>query len=245
LREIVHQGLADLVIRQGPVQLNSDQIREIVDASIEPDVLHKQEIEANVLNRPLEYYNWWVDHTLWARNLAITNTQEAENARLNKQSNWTQFLGWAFHFFTDRATPYHSPDKLDPMIDSIESSYEDGAKGLKKYSTKSQMAGGILNVGINLVSKAINLKWNHDYFEDHCEKKWNTCKDLTSEIFLSLKKPDKDEITLGLIQNKLDELYKKYKNVKVRLINSDKDYAVYMADIASVLDIACRFVLKN
>ncbi len=244
MREIVHQGLADLVTRRGAVQLEPNQLTEIVNASIEPDVLHKQEIEANVINRPREYYNWWVDHTFWAKNLAIAYTQEAEKAYSNKQSNWTQFLGWAFHFFTDRATPYHSPDKLDPMIHSIQDNYEDGAKNLKGYSTKSQIAGGILNVGVNIISKAINLKWNHDYFETHCENKWDTCKSLTTEIFLSLDKPEKDEITIDLIRNKLDDLHNKYKDIKVRLINSDKDYANYMTEIALVLDTAYRFVLK-
>lgn len=245
MREKVHQGLADLVIQWGAVQLELTQAREIVDASIEPDILHKKEIEANVTNRPREYYNWWVDHTVWAANLAITYTQEAQKARLNNQSNWTQLLGWAFHFFTDRATPYHSPDKLDPMIDSIEDNYEKGAKSLKDYSTRSQLAGGILNAGVNLISKAINLKLNHDYFETHCENKWDACVSLTSEIFLSLDKPEKDEITPDLIQNKLDELYKNYNNLKVRMITTDKDYANYMADIAFVLDIANRFVLKH
>ncbi len=245
MEPIVHQGLSNLVIQMGNVQIRSYEAKNIVKASIEPDLLNKQEIEANMLKTPKVLYNWWKEHSLWAKDLAIIYIKEAQKAYRDQESNWTQYLGWAFHFITDRATPYHSPNKLKPLINSIQDDFEEGANSLKGFSVKSQIAGGLLNVGANLFSKAIDLKINHDDFEDLCDEKWISCKSMISEILLSLKKPDRSIINLSFIEKKINYLHEKYKDISLKWINTNNNYEKYMAEIVFVMDLAYQFIFKE
>lgn len=241
----MHQGLSNLVMELGSVRIKPIKAKRIVDASIEPDFFNKQEIESNILNSPKVYYNWWVNHTFRAGTLAISYIQEAKKAYWNRQSIWSQFLGWAFHFITDRATPYHSPVKLNRFINSIMDYFEVGTKRLNGFSIRDQIWIMILNVGANLFDKAIDLKKNHDVFELQCEQKWIPCKNLTYEIFLNLKKPVKSMINLSLIEKRLESLHQKYINISLEWINLCNNYAIYMAEIATIMDLACQFVLKK
>lgn len=244
MKSIVHQGLAKLVIQMANVQIRSFEAKDIVKASIEPDLFYKQEIEANLLNTPKVLYNWWKEHSLWAKDLAIIYIKEAQKAYRDQQSNWTQYLGWAFHFITDRATPYHSPNKLNPLVNSIQDDFEEGANSLKGFSVKSQIAGGLLNVGAKVFSKAIDLKINHDDFEDLCDEKWISCKTMISEILLSLKKPHRS-INLSLIESKMNRLHEKYKDISIKWINTNNNYETYMAEIVFIMDLAYQFIFKE
>jgi len=244
MKEKVHQGLASLVLREGTVHLNPNLVNQLIYGSIEPDILNKQEIEENIISKPRVLYNWWKDHSLWANNLALAYTEEAQIGYRNNQYNWSQYLGWAFHFITDRATPYHSPNKLVPMINNLKNDYHEGAKSLNGFSRNSQIAGGLLNVGVKILTKGLVLKMDHDDFETYCEQKWNPYKVLTSEIFISLKKYDISKINLGLIEQKLDYLHEKYKDITLEWIKSSINFAKYMAEIAFVMDLAYQFVFK-
>ncbi|MBN1802560.1 MAG: hypothetical protein JW891_13695 [Candidatus Lokiarchaeota archaeon] len=243
MKEKVHQGLARLVIRLETVQINFEQARKIVHSSIQPDVLNKQEIEKNILNTPQILWDWWKDHSLQANNLAIIYIQEAQKAYRQKQSIWTRYLGWAFHFITDRLTPYHSPDKLNPVINSINGQFKKGFNALKGFKLPYRLSNGILFLVSKFSLKALSLKVDHDHFEKICEQKWLACKDLTSLIFQNLKKNKSLIINLELIKKKLEYLYEKYKNISTDWIITDKNYANYMAEIAFIMHLVYQYVL--
>ena len=245
MKPIVHQGLSNLVIQMGNVQIRSHEAKNIVKESIEPDNLKKQEIEANLLKAPQLLYKWWEEHSLWSNLLAIKYIKEAQKAYRYRQSNWTQHLGYAFHFITDRATPYHSPNKLNLLINSIQDDFETVANKLKGFSVISKIAGGLFNVGTNFFSKAIGLKINHDKFENLCEEKWISSKIMISKILLSLRKPDRSIINLSFIEKKINYLHEKYKEISLKWININNNYEKFMAEIAFVMDLAYQFIFKE
>lgn len=243
MKEKVHQGLTKLVIKNGTCQFSSRHAKQIIYASIEPDLLNKQQIEENIINAPFVLYKWWADHSMFAGDLAMRYLIEAEKAYRLHRSNWSYYLGYTFHFITDRATPFHSPDKIAQITDTIKEQSEP-EKEIKGLKIKNQLILKAINTVATFLSKSLDLKIEHDEFESLCEDKWDLRKNLISKMFISRNNLQLSLIKLKLIEEELNYLHERFKDITSEWIDLSNNYERYMVEIASVMELAARFVMK-
>ena len=219
-----------------PIDSNSLQLLEF--SSIEPDRLNREEIAKGPLKAIKTSIEWLVKHTLKAKELSIQYLNEANKAYKIGDPSWIRWLGWCFHFITDWATPYHSPDsKSNPIIKSTSGIFKEA------YENKEGLFVPILNT----VSTLIKSKVDHDNFEDICEKRWQQNETLVKNNFIKLKKSRKSNLDLKVFNTMMDILRFNCENLSADwiIISTNQEFASYMTEIAKVMDVACCIIMES
>ncbi len=237
MREITHKGLARLVGLFGTHTMNSSNLEILVSSSVEPDEINREEVSKSMLEAISTSIVWMVDHTDRAKELAIQNIIKASKAYNSGDPLWSRWLGWAFHFITDWATPYHSSNARTKYI-------VDSKKDILDIKSKN---GGI-SIGKIIANKILNammFKTDHDKFEEICEERWQQNIFIIKDNFIKSKENFLGFVNLEIFSLKMDELQATSEKRNLEWIQncSDQEFSQYMVDIAAIMDIAYRSVL--
>jgi len=237
LREITHKGLARLVGLYGSHAIDSNNLQILESSSVEPDEIKREGLNRGMFEAIMTSIGWFADHTNRAKELAIQNMNKASESYKFGESSWSRWLGWAFHFITDWATPYHSLNTMKKYI-----------SGLKDEKDNNVSKNDTGPLWITLLDKFANLavfKLDHDKFEDMCEKRWQQNVSIIKENFIKYKNNRLSFVDLKMFNEKMDRLRAQSENKLLEWITdcSDQEFSLYMTDIAKVMDDACRIVL--
>ncbi|MFX1568990.1 MAG: hypothetical protein ACFFCV_11565 [Promethearchaeota archaeon] len=236
MKEITHKGLARLVGLYGFHSIDSNNLEILVSSSVEPDLINREEMGKGISKALLTSIGWFVDHTDKAKELAIQNIKKAIEAYDSGDSSWSRWLGWAFHFITDWATPYHSSIALSKYIADPESDI---------FKKESESEGVSYWTILGKVLKSFQFKVDHDEFEEICEERWQQSTSLIIDNFIKFKEKNTLIVDIELFSEKMDKLRTNCKNKLLEWIKvcSNQEFSLYMVDIAKVMDISCQLVV--
>ena len=252
-----HQGLTALVARFGTIKINPRLTNELLEASIEPDEENKRMIFENLLENINVPFEWLLDHTVRAKELAIECIIGARNARLNGDPVWIKLMGWAYHYIADWGVPHHSPtSESNPVIDSIANLSKLGlqiSEQLKgdaepKEFLKALIKGALWGAAIGAAIGITKLAINHNDFEKECDKHWNAESKNIEVLFNEFRKkvehPRDINIALDVSDVMMDKLRQTCNNLPAEWIwNCNRsEYSEYMATIAIIIDYACQII---
>ena len=256
MKEICHKGLAKLVGQYGSSLIDPNALEIVVNASVEPDKIDREKFSENFFFG----IKWLFNHTIGAKELAVSYLRNACDAYAKKNNSWLKNLGFAFHFITDWGTPYHSPtSKSNPFLDITEVGAKLGGKiGIMSKSNKNWrdelrefVKGALIGGGIFGSIALILLYFSHNNFESRCDELWNENIPLIRKHFrgklVHPKLPKKINLALDLFEEKMNNLHQRSENLHADWIDncSNEEYADYMSDISIVMDLACQIVIKN
>ena len=185
--ELCHKELARIVVTENSYYLEQEQLVRVVDSAIEPDKINKNLIAENFMNILTVPFEWLVDHSIRAKELAIDCIKNAIKARKEENASWLRLTGWAFHYIADWGTPHHSPtSKSNPVLKSagigaiiggivgaISKSGKDKDE-IRKGVTQGALAGAGVGGGLG----SINLAMKHSKFEALCDERWKVNCDI-------------------------------------------------------------------
>ncbi len=260
MREICHKGLARLVGVYGSVRVQKKFLTRLVNASVEPDLENRQEIENNLNNLPNVIpilSKWLFEHTTGAMELAILNLRKGYNAFLKNHPSWISFLGQALHYITDWGTPYHSSVSLVNLviptiviggvgwaIFGLIVSWLNGSDEMLKSATKWGLLGAATSGGISI----IDLYLRHKSFEEKCDKYWERYENMIIQKFKSIKEryqlPKNFEEAIKIFEEMMNDLRNICNNTSPDWILQDNGYNFtnYMVQIVLVMDFACQVI---
>ncbi|MFX1276037.1 MAG: hypothetical protein ACFFBP_18135 [Promethearchaeota archaeon] len=268
MKEICHKGLARLVGTLGSMPLEPEDLKNVIDGSIDPDNLNKQRMNENLINTLTISFEWLLEHTIHAKELAIKSINEACEARKRNNGIWGRFLGWAFHFITDWGTPYHSfKSKSNPLPSSAKIGTGSGAiiggiggliKSLTKRDTdfreiisdgfKGAGIGAVVGTGIGVGIGGAALAISHGKFETRCDELWDEYYSSIEEKFeIEIKNQEVLNITIDLFENKMNSLRQLCESLPADWIFTcnREEYADYMIKIALTMDLACQVIANQ
>ncbi|MFW9971476.1 MAG: hypothetical protein ACFFDF_14875 [Candidatus Odinarchaeota archaeon] len=238
MREITHKGLAQLVGLYGFHAIDFENMQILESSSVEPDEINREGLSKGMFEAIMTSIGWFANHTSRAKELAIQNINKASRAYSSGDRSWPRWLGWAFHFITDWATPYHSSNTMSKYILDSKSDV---------FNKESEKDGGPF--WIMLLDKFFTLvkfKLDHDKFEKICEERWQQNESIIKDNFIKFKEKRISLVNLEIFNDRMDQLRTKYENKLLDwLIDcSDQEFSRYMIDIAKVMDLACQIVLR-
>ncbi len=236
MKEITHKGLARLVGLHSSYTINSDNLQLLESSSVEPDEINREGLSKGMLETITTSIGWFTNHTAKAKEMAIQYLDKAFEAYNSGNQCWPSLLGWCFHFITDWATPYHSLKSM--------SRYISDSKNEKSNKESTNDDGFFLNF-LKGVSGLLKFKMDHDTFEVICEERWLQNEPFIKAKLIKFKNNRMSFVDLEIFNEMMDELQVKYENLLLDVIIdcSDQEFALYMTDIAIVMDVACRIVL--
>jgi len=260
MKEICHKGLAKLVGVYGSNPMNKKDLFELIEASIEPDVENRKNIEKNLHIIPKVIpilFDWLGKHTIGAKEMAVLNLRKAYNAHFKDDPSWISFLGWTMHYITDWGTPYHSPISVaNPVIPkTIIGGIGMGLLGIianRKHGSKKMLEGaakwGLVGTAVSGGSSLINLYLEHKIFEEQCDEFWDRYESIIIREFASQKEilhlPRYFEEAIEKFEEKMNELRTICNETSPNWILSSggKNFADYMVQIAEVMDFAIQII---
>jgi len=271
LKEISHKGLARVVGTYGTYPLEQEGLESIIKASVEPDLINRQRITENFINALTIPIEWLIDHGIYAKDLAIHFINEACEAKKNNDRSWSRSLGWAFHFITDWGTPHHSlMSNSNPVIPSAKLGAKTGAisggiggfiKGITKPNTsfwevvldvlKGVGMGAVIGTGAGAGAGVIELAFDHNNFENHCDVLWEEKIQSIRDNFRvkvgEQQLPEQLTSALNLFEEKMNSLRQLCENLPANWIDTcdGDEYSEYMIEIALVMDLACQIVIES
>lgn len=245
MRKLVHTGLSRIVTYYGTIKFDAKQAEKIIWESIQPDELNRQEIEKNVQNKPVILLGWWVDHSLCPHVMAEDFIEDTKKDYKNKKSSWVQHLGYSFHFIVDRSTPYHDPNRVEEIGNSFMKRYEEGVNYHSGFKPGWRVVLGIVKGLTDTYVESMDLKEEHDKFEDVCESRWAEHCELVLKQFLDKKEEIK--VTIESLRDSLQKVHEAYKAKNLAWLKncSKEDFSAFMANIAYVMDLACQYVFQD
>jgi hypothetical protein len=262
MKELCHKNLARLVGLNGTIQIPPKYQQEIEEFSIEPDELNRKEIAKSLIKNLSVPMTWLIDHTIRAKEMAIHSLQRAKKEKKDGSEDWVRYLGWAFHYITDWATPHHSPiSKSNPVLvmsglgalfGGILGGLSEARKKDKKEYIKGIAKGSLIGAGVMGAAGSIDLAINHNKFENECDRRWKLLKfDVISsafeseEILLSKEMDWKDQ--LDKFKELMNSLRAYAEGLPPEWIDrcTENEFIDYMVEIAKVMDIASQMVMLS
>lgn len=236
MKEITHKGLARLVGLYGSYSIDSDNLQKLESSSVEPDEKNRDELGKGMFEAIMTTIRWLADHTAKAKELSIQYINKASEAYNSGDHSWSRWLGWSFHFITDWATPYHSLKSM--------SRYILDSKSDKSNKESANDDGFFLNF-LKGVSGLLKFKVDHDKFEVIREERWQQDEAIIKDNFIKFKHTRMSFLDLEIFNEMMDELRVRCENLLLDWIKdcTDQEFAHYMTDIATVMDVACCIVL--
>jgi hypothetical protein len=260
MKEFCHKQLSRLVGKNGSIPIGSKYLHELIEFSIEPDQINKQEIAEHLLESLSVPFEWLIEHTIRAKKMAIQSIKRANKGKKEGKEGWLQHLGWAFHYIADWATPHHSPSSksnqilpmagLGALFGGILGGLSEASKMDKEKFFKGITKGSLFGAGVMGAAGAVDLVINHNRFESKCDKRWKTLDfNKISSQFKSVRIPVKSsqtwETQLEKFKVLMDDLRKSAERLPSDWINtcSDDEFIQYMLQIAKVMDFAAQMVI--
>ena len=260
MREICHKGLARLVGVYGSVRVQKKLLPELLNASVEPDLENRQKIEGSleIIYKVIPTLSkWYYEHTIGAKETAISNLKNAHYALIKGDQAWISFLGHALHFIADWGTPYHSPFSL---VDTVIPITVMGGIGIGIFglivnllnesdeifenTTKWGLLGAAASGGISLIYQY----FEHKNFEEQCDEYWDSYENIIIQKFTSIKNhfqfPKDFEDAVEIFEKMMNDLRNISKNTVPDWIlqNNGYNFSDYMVQIALVMDFAVRII---
>ncbi len=236
MKEITHKGLARLVGLYGSHAIDSDNLQILESSSVEPDEINREGLGKGMFEAIMTSVGWFTDHTFKAKELSIQYINKASEAYNSGDHSWSRLLGWCFHYITDWVTPYHSLKSM--------SRYISDSKSYKSNKESANDDGFFLNF-LKGVSGLLKFKIDHDKFEVICEERWQQNEPIIKDNLIKFKNNRMSFVDLEIFNEMMNELQVKCENLLLDMIIdcSDQEFALYMTDIAIVMDVACCIVL--
>lgn len=260
MKDICHKKLSRLVSKEGTIPIRDESFHDIIEYSIEPDQINKQQIAENLFKNLSVPFKWLIEHTVRAKKMAVQCVQNAHQERNEGSKAWIRQLGWAFHYITDWGTPHHSPKSKSnpvPELTGLGALFGGILGGLSKVSKKDKeeffkgiSRGSLIGAGVMGTAGAIGLVITHSKFEKECDQRWNDLDfDTISVQFKEAR------VKLNPSQS-WDEQMKTFKDLLNRLRNLTEDlpsdwiqncdeseFIEYMIEIARVMDFGAQMVM--
>jgi len=236
MKEITHKGLARLVGLYGSYSIDSDNLQILESSSVEPDEKNREELGKGMFEAIMTSIGWLADHTAKAKELPIQYINKASEAYNSGDHSWSRWLGWSFHFITDWATPYHSLKSM--------SRYISDSKSDKSNKEAANDDGFFINF-LKGISGLLKFKVDHDKFEVICEERWKQDEHIIKDNLIKFKHNRMSFVDLEIFNEMMDELQVRCENLLLDWITNctDQEFARYMTDIATVMNVACCIVL--
>lgn len=257
--ENTHFSLTELVISLGFKNFNEDMIDQLLEATIEPDKINKELIAKDISNLLTVPIKWLINHTVRSKYLALLCITKAVDSYQRGNMNYIRLLGWGLHYIVDRATPHHSVTSnvnnvpiltglgifLGGLYGGLKKSGQ-GTREVLKGIAKGAIGGGALGGSAAVVGLAID----HNAFEIYCDNQWNNHATLIEKKYKKHKKiakiSENNQEATNQLSNLLDQLHEMANNLSVNWRTNfiGEVFADYMVKIASVMEIACKIVIR-
>jgi hypothetical protein len=260
MKDICHKKLSKLVGEEGTVLINAEYLHDLIEYSIEPDQINKQQIAENLFKSLSVPFKWLIEHTVRAKEMAVRCVHNARQEKDAGKKTWIRQLGWAFHYIADWATPHHSPKSKSnpvPELAGLGALFGGILGGLSKASKKDKgeffkgiSRGSLIGAGVMGTAGAVGLAINHSKFEKECDQRWRALNfDTVSTQFkkvrikLNSSKPWDEQVNkfkelLNSLRNRCEDLPSDWIN-----ICDEGEFIEYMIEIARVMDFASQMVM--
>jgi len=257
LKENTHIGLVKIVGNLAIMDTHNLQV--LMESAIEPDQINKTLIAQDLINALVIPFDWLINHTIRAKQLAIKCITQAYHAYRENDPSWIRFAGWASHYIADWGTPHHSPvSKSNPVLalagggaflGGLIGGLKNAEKGLKE-SLLGIMKGALVGAGVLGSAGLIILAISHSEFEKRCDLRWDNLENQINSRFLETRKdfiiPLSFIDRLTQFEIKMDELRRDCNNLDEYWIekSSNEEFINYMLKIAHVIDFAFQIITE-
>ena len=252
MKEYTHKELTRLVGNHSSTQFDSEAIEILVEASVKPDTDFKNQIELSGLwQKFLLYKDWFFEHTILAKDLALDYLKKAFIARKKGYDIWVEELGQSLHYIMDWGNPYHSPtSKANPVGPLTQSGMILG-NSIETDSIEKKIRNISAGVGIFTGLGAAILYISHKDFEERCDTLFNLhfipVKNKIVEVLQNhtseFSSPTQLHDALKKFEIEMDKLRDFCDNLEANWISETCDsrsFSDYMSRIAIVMDMAIK-----